>query len=54
MIGCGPFWPVLRERLLFVATDEPEAILPVFQEFETVSATFGSITDALPDYVRDL
>jgi len=46
-------WPTLRRPLLFVATDEPEAILPVFSEFETISPTFGSIAEVLPDHVRD-
>jgi glycosyltransferase involved in cell wall biosynthesis len=46
-------WPALREPLLFVATDEPDAILPVFQEFETIAGPSGSIAQALPDYVRD-
>jgi hypothetical protein len=46
-------WPTLREPLLFVATNEPDAILPKFQEFETVSATLGPVAKALPDYVRD-
>jgi len=46
-------WPTLHQPLLFIATDEPLTILPVFQEFEPVSATFGSIAEALPDHVRD-
>ena len=46
-------WPTLERPLLFVATDEPEAIRPAFREFESVSETFGSPADALPDHVRD-
>ncbi len=46
-------WPTLREPLLFVGTDEPDAIRPVFQEFEMVAATFDSMPKALPEYVRD-
>jgi glycosyltransferase involved in cell wall biosynthesis len=45
-------WPTLREPLLFVATDEPDAILPVFQEFEMVSPP-GEIARTLPDHIRD-
>jgi glycosyltransferase involved in cell wall biosynthesis len=46
-------WPTLRDPVLFVGTDEPDAILPMFQEFETVSATFGPEAPKLPDYIRD-
>jgi glycosyltransferase involved in cell wall biosynthesis len=46
-------WPTLRDPLLYVATDEPEAIRPLFREFEMVPATFGSTAHALPDHVRD-
>jgi glycosyltransferase involved in cell wall biosynthesis len=46
-------WPTLRDPVLFVATDEPETIRPLFREFETVSATFGTPADALPEHVRD-
>ncbi|HXJ79106.1 MAG TPA: glycosyltransferase 61 family protein [Candidatus Methylomirabilis sp.] len=46
-------WPTLRDPLLFVATDEPEAIRPQFREFETVAATFGAPACALPDHVGD-
>ena len=46
-------WPTLRDPVLFVGTDEPDAILPQFQEFETVSATFGPVAQKLPDYIRD-
>jgi glycosyltransferase involved in cell wall biosynthesis len=46
-------WPTLRDPILFIATDEPDAILPVFQEFETISATFGGAAQELPDHVRD-
>ena len=46
-------WPTLRNPLLFVATDEPDAIRPLFREFETVAAAFGAPADALPEHVRD-
>ncbi len=46
-------WPTLRRPLLFIGTDEPESVLPVFQEFERVSATFGGIDSALPEHIRD-
>ena len=46
-------WPTLRDPVLYVATDEPEAIRPLFREFEIVSAPSGSIAPALPDHVRD-
>jgi hypothetical protein len=44
-------WPTLCEPRLFVATDEPDAILPRFQEFEMISPT-GEVAP-LPDHVRD-
>ncbi|HEX8662620.1 MAG TPA: glycosyltransferase [Beijerinckiaceae bacterium] len=31
-------WPRLREPILYVATDEPEAVLPHFTEFEPIGA----------------
>src|SRR5262249_13757405 len=34
-------WPSLQDPLLFVATDEPEAIRPQFREFETVTKAVG-------------
>jgi hypothetical protein len=46
-------WPELRDPLLFVATDEPDIIRPAFNEFETVSATFGGAAQLLPDFLRD-
>ncbi len=46
-------WPDLRRPVLFIGTDEPETVLPVFNEFETVSATFGDIDRALPEHIRD-
>lgn len=45
-------WPMLCEPLLFVATDEPDAMLPVFQEFEIISPP-SDVAQALPDHVRD-
>jgi glycosyltransferase involved in cell wall biosynthesis len=46
-------WPMLSQPILFVATDEPETIVPLFREFELLSASFYSKATALPDYVRD-
>src|SRR5262249_48960436 len=46
-------WPQLRNPLLFVATDEPDVIRPVFKEFESVSATFEGAGQLLPDFLRD-
>ncbi|MCE7878661.1 MAG: hypothetical protein DYH14_15355, partial [Betaproteobacteria bacterium PRO3] len=46
-------WPTLRDPLLFVATDEPDAVGPAFREFESVSADFDAPAEALPDHVRD-
>ena len=46
-------WPTLREPLLFVATDEPDTVLPVFREFAPVPTTFESRLQALPDHIRD-
>jgi glycosyltransferase involved in cell wall biosynthesis len=46
-------WPTLRDPLLFVATDEPDTVRPVFAEFETISANFGPQAHRLPAHVRD-
>jgi glycosyltransferase involved in cell wall biosynthesis len=46
-------WPTLRDPVLFVGTDEPDTILPLFQQFEPVSATPGAGAHTLPDYLRD-
>jgi hypothetical protein len=46
-------WPTLRDPLLFVATDEPDVILPAFREFEAVSPTFGGAAQLLPKFLRD-
>jgi hypothetical protein len=46
-------WPQLPHPILFVATDEPEAILPLFREFETTSVIFGPTVRSIPDHVRD-
>jgi glycosyltransferase involved in cell wall biosynthesis len=45
-------WPTLCDPLLFVATDEPDAILPRFNEFEPISA-IGSPAQQLPEHVCD-
>lgn len=46
-------WPTLCDPVLFVATDEPNEVLPSFTEFEHVSFPFGSIVQSVPDYVRE-
>jgi hypothetical protein len=46
-------WPTLRDAVLFVTSDEPEKILPLFQEFEPIPASFGSIAQELPHHVRN-
>jgi hypothetical protein len=46
-------WPTLRDPLLFVATDEPDEVLPLLQEFEIVSAKFGSPAQLLPNHICD-
>ena len=46
-------WPTLRDPVLFVATDEPEAILPLFREFESASVILAQTAPAIPDHVRD-
>jgi hypothetical protein len=44
-------WPSLHDPVLYVATDEPDAILPLFREFE--SATLSPTAPAIPEHVRD-
>src|SRR5262249_21771606 len=46
-------WPTLRDPLLFVATDEPDTVKPLFAEFETTSANFDSPARQLPAHVCD-
>ncbi|MGB6535139.1 MAG: alpha-1,2-fucosyltransferase [Xanthobacteraceae bacterium] len=46
-------WPSLDEPLLFVATDDPDGIRPIFAEFETVLATVRGAGQVLPDFLRD-
>jgi glycosyltransferase involved in cell wall biosynthesis len=46
-------WPTLRDPLLFVATDEPDALLPEFAEFDPISASFDPLAQRLPPHVRD-
>src|SRR5581483_8530975 len=46
-------WPTLRDPVLFVATDEPETILPVFREFNPVAAYRDPRLQSLPDHVLD-
>ena len=45
-------WPTLREPVLFVATDEPDAILPSFEEFDPVSVADWPAAQ-LPEHIRD-
>lgn len=46
-------WPTLCDPVLFVASDEPEKVAPMFQEFEPVSFTIGSTNEELPHHVSD-
>jgi glycosyltransferase involved in cell wall biosynthesis len=46
-------WPTLSDPLLFVATDEPDGVLPVFAEFDSISADFDLPAQQLPSHVRD-
>src|SRR5262249_29462126 len=48
-----PLWPTLRNPVLFVATDEPHDIRPLFREFAPVSPALGPGARAVPDHVRD-
>lgn len=46
-------WPTLRDPILFVATDEPESILPSFEKFDVaLGPNIGTRPD-LPDHVFD-
>ena len=46
-------WPTLHNPVLYVATDEPDAILPVFREFHPVALDRGGPVLELPGHVRD-
>jgi hypothetical protein len=46
-------WPTLHDPVLYVATDEPEAILPIFREFNPISLDHGGPVLELPGFVRD-
>jgi hypothetical protein len=46
-------WPTLHDPVLFVATDEPDAVLPLFAEFDTISADYAPSVQRLPSHVRD-
>jgi hypothetical protein len=46
-------WPMLHNPVLYVATDEPDAMLPVFREFHPVSLDAGGPALELPGHVRD-
>ena len=45
-------WPTLHNPVLFVATDEPEAIVPRFRDFPLISAS-GEQLATIPDHVVD-
>ena len=45
--------PTLQEPLLYVATDEPESVKSVFQEFEPIAAPLGSAAEPLPRHLSD-
>ena len=44
-------WPTVDSPILYVATDEPETILPLFQRFEAI--TCGPSLQAIPSHIRD-
>ena len=44
-------WPTVDNPILYVATDEPETILPQFRKFEL--ATCGPNMAAIPGHIRD-
>ena len=44
-------WPTLRDPLLFVAADEPDVIVPRFQEFAPIAKS--AALDGLPGHVSD-
>jgi len=46
-------WPTLHDPVLYAATDEPDAILPLFREFHPVSLEAGGPVLGLPGYLRD-
>jgi hypothetical protein len=46
-------WPTLCDPVLFVATDEPDKIAPLFQEFQPISTPCGSIAQELPHHISD-
>jgi hypothetical protein len=46
-------WPGLQRPVLHVATDEPEAIKPVFADYEQFDAAFFTGDFGIPEHVRD-
>ena len=46
-------WPTLCDPVLFVASDEPDRVVPVFQEFQPIPATFPPPASELPHHVSD-
>ncbi len=46
-------WPTLHDPLLYVASDEPEFVEPLFQEFEMIAAPLGSAAEPLPSHLGD-
>ena len=45
-------WPTLRDPVLFVATDEPDAVLPHFKEFGPIAPNAGALR-TVPAHVLD-
>ncbi len=46
-------WPTLRDPVLFIATDEPDLVVPSFREFDIVSASNFEARRGVPDHVFD-
>ena len=44
-------WPTVDSPILYVATDEPETILPLFERFEPTAC--GPSLQAIPSHIRD-
>jgi hypothetical protein len=53
LVWLRALWPTLHDPVLYVATDEPETTLPLFQEFAPISPTFAATDFSLPDHIRD-
>lgn len=46
-------WSTLTRPVLHVSTDEPDAILPEFENYEKFDAEFFGRDFGMPDYIRD-